>query len=104
MVYDALSSTNVYFAPLIFNEEIALSCGLIPFIYHGKKLLALGGYGIDLIPRLEAYQLLVHNTIDRESKFFVIGYASYFASALISKNVIQEVLEKTTKSYNNIAI
>ncbi|HJD59519.1 MAG TPA: hypothetical protein LFW20_02420 [Rickettsia endosymbiont of Omalisus fontisbellaquei] len=105
IVCNELSCTNVYFKPKTFIEKEAVRCFLTPFIYNGQKLLAVGGNGMDLTPRLEAYQALVNDgEIGKKSKFFVINDASYFASAFISKGVIQEVLEKITKFYNHTAI
>ena len=48
---------------LIFDKEIALECGLTPFKYSELNLLALSGYGMDLSPRLDAYQVLTDHTV-----------------------------------------
>jgi len=66
--WEALSYWNAYFEPMVFNEDIALECGLTPFTYKGDHMLALSACGMDLSPRLEAYQALVHGTIDERSK------------------------------------
>ncbi|WP_367364111.1 hypothetical protein [Candidatus Tisiphia endosymbiont of Nedyus quadrimaculatus] len=68
--WDNLSYWSTYFKPLIFDEKVALECGLTPFTYKGIDMLALSGCGMNLSPKLDAYQVLVHNTIDRCSTFF----------------------------------
>lgn len=65
--WNALSYWPVYFEPLIFNEEAALECNLTPFTYKGVNMLALSGCGMNLSPKLDAYQALTHNSIDRNS-------------------------------------
>lgn len=66
------------YSPSIFNEEIALDCGLIPFTYKIERditllLLATGiqGYeytiGARSLIKLSAYQLLTHCTLDEKS-------------------------------------
>ncbi len=93
MFWDNVSCCPICFEPLIFNEEIALECFLTPFTFKEKGMLALPGYGIELTPRLEAYQTLVHNTIDRKSRFFSSGADDYFESALVGKEVSKKVLQ-----------
>lgn len=70
------------YEPEIFNEEVALDCGLIPFTYTGefldnRHLLALDRVGFypstkytNLMFKLDAYQLLTHGTIDIQSHIF----------------------------------
>jgi hypothetical protein len=56
-----------------YNEEIAYKCGLLPFKLSGDyievQLLSLWGCGMDLTYKLEAYQLLVDGTCDKNSYF-----------------------------------
>jgi hypothetical protein len=70
--WDKISLWNTYFRPLLFNEEIALECNLIPFRYKGRFMLALNGLGMgkELFPKLDAYQALTDGTIDRGSRLF----------------------------------
>jgi hypothetical protein len=70
LVLEKISYWATYFEPLIFNKKIALECSLTPFIYKGTNLLALSGCGMDLSPRLDAYQALTDNTIDKGSRLF----------------------------------
>ena len=94
LFWNALSHWTIYFEPLVFDEEIALKCGLTPFIYKDKNLLALSGFGIDFSPRLDAYQALTHKTIDRNSRFFFTANRpdKYFEYA-VSKELAEEVLK-----------
>ncbi len=95
MFWDVLSYCPTYFEPFIFDEKIALECFLTPFTFKGKGMLALSEYyGTDVFPRLDAYQALVHNSIDRKSGFLVTGADDYFESAVgkeVSKKVLQVI-------------
>ena len=81
------------FEPIIFNKKIALECDLIPFTLETEdktlQLLALGGCGMDLSPRLDAYQFLTDNTIDKNSLYFTDQ--NYF------KNVVGESVTNQIK-------
>lgn len=91
--YDRAGFSSTVFEPRIFNEKIALECGLIPFTLETEdktlQLLALGGCGMNLSPQLEAYQFLTHNTIDKNSLYFTDQY--YF------KNVVGESITNQIK-------
>ena len=76
--FEALSYWPIYFEPLVFNEKTALECGLIPFVFEDIKLLALAGCGMDLSPKLDAYQLLTCGMIDKKSKYFSKREEAYF--------------------------
>lgn len=56
-----------------YNEEIAYKCELLPFKLSGDyieiQLLSLWGCGMDLTHKLEAYQILVDGTCDKNSYF-----------------------------------
>jgi hypothetical protein len=96
MFWQALGCWPVYFEPLIFNEAVALECGLTPFIYKGINMLALSGCGMDLSPRLDAYQALTHNTIDQHSRFFSSAneydkYFEYVVGEGVAKKVLQAI-------------
>lgn len=93
MFWDALDCCNIHFEPLVFDERIALECGLTPFSYKGKNMLALSGYGMDLSPRLDAYQVLTHNTIDEYSRFFsTANRADEYFAYVVGKEVARKVL------------
>ena len=94
LFWDALTHWTIYFEPLVFDEEIALKCGLTPFTYKGKNLLALSGCGMDLSPRLDAYQALSHKTIDRNSRyFFTANRLDKYFEYVVGKELAEEVLK-----------
>ena len=86
------SKKCLYFQPLIFKPDIALECGLIPFVTRYIKFNSNSLYNSrnqsyinvlilssrsnesndidDLSPRLDAYQALTDNSIDCESLLF----------------------------------
>lgn len=98
LFWEGLSYKTVYFKPLEYNEEIAFECGLIPFKYCGEEkeleLLALGGVGMDLSPRLDAYQALTDGTIDKGSKLF--SEKRYFQQ-VVGKELTEKVLKAICK-------
>ena len=90
--WEGLSYWNTYFEPLVFDEEIALECYLTPFTYNHVNLLALSGCGMDLSPKLDAYQALTHGTIDRDSSFFSINNNEYF-EYVAGKEIVRKMNE-----------
>ena len=81
-----------YFEPLIFKEEIALECGLIPFILTTDRLclLAVSVCNCNFSLRLDAYQALTDNTIDKNSYLF--SDFDYFQS-VVGKTLTEKVLQ-----------
>lgn len=96
-----LSYYLTYFEPSIFNEEIALKCGLTPFDYQGTKLLALSACGMNLAYKLDAYQVLTDNTIDPESKIFTSSFQRERFERIVGKKITQKILN-ITKNQNKI--
>lgn len=92
-----------YYQPKVFNELMALQCGLTPFIYYDKgvevKLLAVSRRSIIFLanrvlsPQLEAYQALINGTIDRNSYFF-------YNNENFKKIVDEKIVEKMNKKLN----
>lgn len=86
---DALRYWTVYFSPPsgVVDTALAFRCGLIPFAYRGVDYVALGAAGMDLSPRLDAYQALVVGSVPSDSRFlrdpeyarYVVGDALYSA-------------------------
>ncbi len=92
LTLEKISYWSTYFEPLIFNKHIALECNLTPFIHHGTKLLALSGCGMDLSPRLDAYQALTDGTIDKKSHLFTeLGYFEHVIGSSLAEKVKQAV-------------
>ena len=93
---------HTLFEPLIFNEEIALDCGLIPFRFRYDdvkyELLALGDSGFDpsiktnLLFKLDAYQVLTDNSIDEHSPFFGT-YSKDIAKRVLGDDVYNRVIK-----------
>jgi hypothetical protein len=99
-----------YFEPLIFNPDIALECGLIPLttpnirinnnsLYRSCKdfinvLILPSGTFLKiwierLYPKLDAYQALTDNSIDKESYLF--KDPEHF-EAVVGKSLTQKVV------------
>lgn len=82
---DVLAYWTIYFSPCRKDDKIARDCGLFPFEYDGEFYLALGGCGMDLSPKLDAYQALTDGTIPKGSQFieqpdyakYVVGEETY---------------------------
>lgn len=111
-----ISKQCLYFQPLIFKPDIALECGLIPFVTKDIRYNSNSLYGsskgnkpyinvlilspkcyttdgvYDLFPRLDAYQALTDNSIDHESYLF--EDEEYFES-VVGKGLTQKVLNAT---------
>ena len=90
LFWEKLSYWTIYFEPIIFNEEIALECGLTPFRIGELCLLALSGCGMDLSPKLDTYQALTDHTIDKYSRLF--SDLKYF-EAVVGKSLTEGVLK-----------
>jgi hypothetical protein len=88
--FEALRYLPLYFEPLVFNEKTALECGLIPFIFQDIKLLSLAGYGMNLSPKLDAYQVLVCGMIDKRSTYFHKREKAYFEH-VVGKGVYEKL-------------
>lgn len=95
MFWEDVGSNVTFYEPIVFDEKIATECFLIPLTYDEKSLLSLPCHGsIDLTPRLDAYQLITHCSIDKDSRFFSINDArGYFASALLGQKTIDKALK-----------
>lgn len=88
--FEALSYWPIYFEPLAFNEKTALECGLLPFVFEEIKLLSLAGYGMDLSPKLDAYQVLTCGVIDKKSKYFRKRDKAYFEH-VVGRSVYEQI-------------
>lgn len=86
---------NIAYQPMTFDEEIADLCDLIPFTirtsYEDFELLGLGGCGMNMMYKLEAYMLLVNGSYDEYGYFAEKGityFENYYGS---SSPVVQEI-------------
>jgi hypothetical protein len=94
-IIDDILIYNYVYEPAIYEPEVAVEVGLIPFeIYdddgNSLSLLAIGGIGMDLSPLLDAYQLFVDGSIDPNSTFF--SDRKYF-KYVVGEEVYKKVLE-----------
>ncbi|WP_342270065.1 hypothetical protein [Rickettsia endosymbiont of Orchestes rusci] len=96
---------QICFEPLIFNEIIALECGLIPIKYNKKGMLASPCYGMELIAWLGNYELLANIIINNRGNFFTsTGKISKNFKNLMDKNLAEKILKiylKVSKTLNN---
>lgn len=96
--WGVLSQSMTYYEPSIYDEKIALECGLVPFTYKGINLLALLIKGAEECTknRLDQYQVLTSNTLDEKSLYFVENEREYFEYIVGEKvmNKINEILNK----------
>lgn len=89
---ESLAYWTIYFKPRCEDIEVALECGLVPFYYNEEFYLALGGCGMDLSPKLDAYQALVANTIPKDSQFFrQMDYFEHVAGKELTKKVKKSI-------------
>lgn len=108
-----ISKKCLYFQPLIFKPDIALQCGLIPFVtkdirYNSNSLYGNGNKPYinililsptsdtiqevdDLFPRLDSYQALTDNSIDKESSLFE---DEELFESVVGKSLTQKVLKR----------
>ena len=97
----ALGYCTVYWNPNYEDAEIARMVGLVPFEYKDTFYLALGGCGMDLSPKLDAYIALTCGDIPSDSDFF--RQREYFEH-VVGKEVYQQVLGKCTRKYKRYVI
>jgi hypothetical protein len=68
----------VYFSPRREDWGAAWKSGLYPFKYEGEFMVALGGCGMDLSPKLDCYQALTYKSLpSRSTVFNDVSYFSY---------------------------
>ena len=97
--YEALAYWTVYFEPGFEDVEVAQEVGLTPFTYNGTFYLALGGCGMDLSPKLDAYIALTSGSIPSDSGFFNDkNYLEYVVGKGTMKK-IEERCKREQKKY-----
>jgi hypothetical protein len=104
-IFEPLGYWTTYFEPYYFNEEIAYKCNLTPFRYvrdhEDRELLALGGCGMDLSPKLDAYQAMIDGTIDRNSTLLRYPETDYFSYVVGEENT-KEAIKCITRTKEKI--
>ncbi len=103
LLRDSLPYWTVYFCPRIWDEEVALRVGLVPFYYDGEEYLALGGCGRDLSPKLDAYQALTDGTIDSPSRFEGCN-KDFFTSVAGGPKIVESVIRAVSRDKPRIII
>jgi len=93
-LYEGLDYWTVYFQPDIEDIEAAIECGLIPFYYNGEFYLALGGCGMDLSPKLDAYQALTDGTVPPNSKLL---YDHQYTDYVVGKETRKKAIKAAKK-------
>ncbi len=91
---EGLAYWTVYFHPRIEDIDVALRCGLVPFYFQEEFYLALGGCGMDLSPKMDAYQAIVSGTIPESSMFF--RDIDYFTH-VVGKDITAKVTSKAKR-------
>jgi len=89
LLREALGYWTFYYQPEIEDVEVAIKVGLIPFYYKDRFYLALGGYGMDLSPKVDAYQAITQGTIEPYTT--LLSDPKYF-KWVVGPKVFKEVL------------
>ena len=97
-LYDQISIYNTLYKveEHSYNEETAYKCSLVPFkiteqYEEDKHYLALGGCGMDLSPRLDAYYFLQTGNMDPLSTYFT---DKEFFKSLVSDEIFNAIETK----------
>jgi hypothetical protein len=87
-----------YYESLVWDENIAIECDLVPFQFGGMNLLSAGWLNNEInFLKLESYELLVHNTIDENGDFFDSLDEDYIISVL-KKETVEKVLNRLSQA------
>ena len=98
---------NGVWLPRIYDEEAANKCHLIPFKLITEdadyECVSLGGCGMDMTYKLEAYQLLADGTYDSCSNFAEKGIAYFENYYGKDSDVVNEIKNLIKQSEKKIA-
>lgn len=100
-LYEDLACWLTYYNPPSYYVDIniALDCDLIPFYYKGEFYLALDGCGMDLSPKLDAYQYLTSGTFPSDTKFF--SQLDYFRD-IVGRKIFNKIMKRIGSSYYGV--
>lgn len=86
-----LSTWDLYFEPLMFDEKIALECALIPFSFRGVKLLSLTQHRVYYAYRIDAYEVLTCGSLNKDSGYFKENEKPYFRH-IVGDSVYRQIV------------
>lgn len=95
---EAMAYWTVYFEPREFDPVVARECHLVPFYWRPREsedldLLALGGCGMDMSPKLDAYQALVDGTLPAGS-MLLSGINRDYCVSMLGEATYEKALSK----------
>ena len=93
LIWKDIIFNTTYYEPQIFDSLIALKCRLCPFSWQGHQLLASAvnsDWQHIINIRLDAYELLTHNTVDEQSLLFT---NFDFFKRVVGKELTKKILE-----------
>ena len=93
---ESLYYLTTYGKPSYEDVDLAVKCKLIPFYYENVFYLALGGFGMDLSPKYEAYFALYLGMFPRNAQYLPDTPNWNYYKNVVGNDVASEV-EKITK-------
>lgn len=97
-MFEGLAYWTLYFEPRYMDATLADECGLIAFRWtdpdteDDMELLALGGCGMDLSPKLDAYRAISTSTVPVDSRFISDPvYAKHVVGGAMFDRVMAEI-------------
>jgi len=86
-----LNTWDLYFEPLIFDEEVAIKCALIPFSFAGLKLLSSTKHRVYFNCRIDAYEVLTCGRMNKDSSYFKENERPYFRY-IVGEDLYQKIV------------
>lgn len=91
---DQIGAYNTIYEPEDEDVEAAIEYNLVPFYLDGIFYLAFGGSGMDLSPRLDAYQALTRQCIPEGS---MLLRDPQYARYILNDEVYEKALKRETR-------
>lgn len=90
---------NTVYSPYKEDEDIAIEVGLPFFYFKDEFFLALGTIGMDMSPKLDAYQFLTSNSLPSSSQWYNELNQEYFRYVVGSEvyNKMKKLAKKENK-------